>query len=933
MNETLAIKQTKFSNGEISPSLYGDITHPKYPASLRGCLNWLPIPQGALVKRSGFGFIAPIADQTVTGRLIPYVFSDGQTFVLEFGNQRIRFYQLGRYVGLDAALHTYGDSYAGGYYELSGAGVPWTTAMLPYLKTSQVGDVITITYGGQAGGATAPMDLRHTPALLAPWTIGLTPLKIPAGAVTWTAGPTDAINAWSGVVSYNCGDRVKMTYATGVVEWVSIQNSNLNNTPPAVPALNSSGMGIAGNLYWMPAIDLSHQGSYEWVQTVLVQDANGITYESAPSPSLAIASSLSLDRPRQLAKAAFNLAAGYTFVIQRLYRRVKNGTYGFVLDHPGTTPILDDGRAPDYTRQPPAGTDPFLVNGADSYPSVIGYLDQRRLFAASGLLPATIFMSKVGDLYNYDNQNSPGADTDALMTTIASEVSDQIRAFVPMRRGLLMTSQGEWAIAGQGGGPVSRSSLDVKRQSRWGSSWLNPIGIGTGVLFNTAKNNMVRDLYPLYGLYADIWDGQDLSVMARHFLDLHTIKAWAFQSTPYPVVWIVRDDGVLLSLTYQHAPPSFGQQLTDGTVAWAQHTTGVGSDVIEDVCVVPEPPQDAVYVIVKRTVGAQTKRYIERLTSLICPASPYVAGTSDVRYGAYLDSAISYDGHSDQLGYAVTHNEANLDSVLVPGSTALADYVTGRSIKIKLNTFAVPAIGMPFVISDGASTYGSAFVFDPENSYGLGTIKAHITGYISSSQVFAELDQDLTQAQINNWSIGYNGGWSSSSAKWAIAKGLITAAHLNGYQQDSGEYNGVRGVICLADGDVQVPGSWANGTAGLQTPAVVIQIGIAYNADISMLDAYHPNSEIRNKFKNIVRMGFEVAGARDLWVGKDFANLDQWQQRQVLDAYNVMGLQTGYFEQFVTGEWSKSGQAVVRHFQPLPVLLTSILREIRLGDS
>src|SRR2546425_613879 len=27
---------------------------------------------------------------------------------------------------------------------------------------------------------------------------------------------------------------------------------------------------------------------------------------------------------------------------------------------------------------PPTGVDPFLVNGADSYPSVVGYLDQRR---------------------------------------------------------------------------------------------------------------------------------------------------------------------------------------------------------------------------------------------------------------------------------------------------------------------------------------------------------------------------------------------------------------------------------------------------------------------------------------------------------------------------------------------------------------------------
>lgn len=947
MNSTVPLKQTKFSNGEVSESMRGDTSHPKYSASLRTCLNWMPIPQGALVKRPGTRFKAPVKDASYTPRGIKFFFSDSQTFVLEFGNLYLRVYQRGRYVGNDGALHTFGDAYAGGYYEIV---TPFSTAMLPFLKFSQVGDVVTLTYRGQAPGVAgiAPQDLRHTSGALTPWIIGATPSRIPVGAVTWAGAPQDGIpgfqatGATTGPV-WNKGERSVQADSVTITldEWICIQDNvkGTNRKPPDPAALNSTGTSIQGSLDWMPAVDLAHPAiKSTWVQTAVVQDAAGTVFESQPSPVLTINSSLSSDRQRPIIPRVPTLAGGYTLLLYRFYRGTAGGSLGWVNDvspaglasyanTPANTVWLDDGRSPDYTRQPPQLTDPFLVNGADSYPAVVGYLDQRRLFAGSALLPSTVFLSRIGDLYNFDGTTVrliPGADTDGMLVTLASEVLEEIRAFVPMRRGLLLTAQGEWAVAGAGGAPVSRSNVDPKRQSRWGSSWLNPIPVGTGVLFNTAKSNMVRDLYPLYGLYADIWDGQELSFMARHLFDLHTLVDWEFQSTPHPFVWSVRDDGLLLSLTYQHAPPSFGQQLAEGVCAWAQHNTGVGADKFEAVCVVPEPPEDAVYFVVNRFVNGVVKRYWERMNSPICPASPYFPGVSDVRYAVYLDSSLQYDGHNDQIGFAAVG--AHIDSVSVPGSTSPADYAIGSQILVSV-------FGTPFVASDAANPYGSAFVFDPENTLSLnvlapagpGAVSGRIVGFNSTAQVVVELDDPMTQAQVT--------AWRATKFAWAIAKGQITAAHLDGYQLDTNDAKLSRGVLCLADGDVQVPAAWAGGVAFLNTPAIVVQIGISYNADAALLDAYHPNQEIRNKYKNVIRVGFEMVGTRDMWAGRDFTNLAQLDERSVLDAYATMGLHTGYFELFVDGGFGKSGSAVLRHFQPLPAVVSSILRELDLGDS
>lgn len=956
MDATIAIKQNKFSNGMISKHLYGDVSHPKYASSLRNCLNWIPIPQGALVKRPGFKFVAPVKDSSYAPRLVPFFFSDGQTFVLEVGNLYIRFYQRSKYVGVDGNLHAYGDGYGGGYYEVV---TPFTTAMLPYLKFSQVGDVVTFTYGGQGSAvAVAPRDLRHTSGALTPWTIGATPLKIPTGVVTWPGAPLDAVpgfqytGAGTGPL-WAKGERAYYADAavpSNLVEWICIQDNTQGQTrgPPGVPGqaavgLNAGGVALQGNLWWMPAVDLSHPAiKSTWVQTAVVQEnATGVVYESQPSPTLVIDSSLANDRQRPIIPRVATLAGGYTLLFNRFYRGTAGGTFGWVNDvSPGSlsnyannaanSVWLDDGRAPDYTRQPPQATDPFLVNGVDSYPAVIGYLDQRRLWAASKLLPSSLFLSRAGDLYNYDGTTTrlvPGADTDGMLVTLASEVLEQVRSFVPMRRGLLLTAQGEWAIAGQGGGPVSRNSLDVKRQSRWGSSWLNPIIIGTGVLYNTAKSNMVRDLYPLYGLYADIWDGQDLSVMARDLLDLHTLTDWSYQSTPYSTIWMVRDDGILLSLTYQHAPPSFGQQLTEGIVAWAQHSTGLTDD-FESVCCVPEPPEDAVYCGTRRTVNGATVRYIERMNSPILQASPYTGGVPDVRYAGFVDAFTSYDGHNDQLGIPAA--TATIDSVANPGSANPADYAIGSLVKVTIGG------GAPFAASDAANPFGSSFVFDPEdllalahavdaNGVAYGAPQGRIVGFTSTSVVSVELAAPMSQAQVTAWRAG--------QTKWAIGKGQVSATYLLGVPLDSNDANLARGVICLADGDVQPIAAWQAGVAYLNTPAVVIQLGLSYNADVELLDLYLSSMEIRNKFKNVVRMGFEVANTRDMWGGKDLTHLTQLQERNVLDAYATMGLHTGYFELFVTGGSGKSGAAAVRHYQPLPATISAVLREISLGGS
>jgi hypothetical protein len=88
---TLAL--TSFVSGEFSPKMDGRSDFDKYSSGTKTLENFLIHPQGAATRRVGTQFIAEVKDSTKKTRLIPFEFSTTQTYILEFGDQYIRFFK------------------------------------------------------------------------------------------------------------------------------------------------------------------------------------------------------------------------------------------------------------------------------------------------------------------------------------------------------------------------------------------------------------------------------------------------------------------------------------------------------------------------------------------------------------------------------------------------------------------------------------------------------------------------------------------------------------------------------------------------------------------------------------------------------------------------------------------------------------------------
>ena len=89
----VAVQLTNFTDGELSPRLDGRNDLQKYATGCKTLENMIIFPHGSAARRSGTQFVAEVKDSTKETRLIPFEFSTTQTYILEFGNQYIRFFK------------------------------------------------------------------------------------------------------------------------------------------------------------------------------------------------------------------------------------------------------------------------------------------------------------------------------------------------------------------------------------------------------------------------------------------------------------------------------------------------------------------------------------------------------------------------------------------------------------------------------------------------------------------------------------------------------------------------------------------------------------------------------------------------------------------------------------------------------------------------
>ncbi len=616
----VAVQLTNFTGGELSPRLDGRSDLAKYPTGLKTLENFIVFPHGSAARRSGTQFVAEVKDSSAKTRLIPFEFSTTQTYMMEFGNQYIRFYKdNGQILESDVTI--------------SGA-----TQANPVVITAtghgySNGDEIRIT------GVVGMTELNNKRYLVANKTTN-----------TFEITNVDGTNInGTGFTAYTSGGVANRVYEI--------------STPYLTAELFDLKFAQSADVMYITHPNhevekLSRTGHTSWSLTD-VDFTDGPYLDDNITTTTLNPSHHTVGTGRTLVASAttgINGGSGFQSTdVGRLFRfRDGYGKITAVTDTLNATmEVIEDlGSAT-------ASTDFALGSFSDTtgHPSCVTFFEQRLVFAATLSQPQTIFFSKSGDYENM-NENRGGtiADDDAIIYTIASNQVNAIRFMTATRTLIIGTAGGEFAVSGGGTDvAITPTNILIKKQSNHGAANVDAIPAGNATLFLQRAKRKLREL--AYNFDVDGYVSPDLTILAEHITE-GGLTQISYQQEPNQIIFGTRNDGELIGLTYQRE-----QQV----VAWHRHifggSFGTGNAVCESVATIPTDDSEyQTYVIVKRTINSVTRRYVEYINN-------YDFDETDDTSFNFLDSQLEYSGSAATTISGLSHLEGQTVSVLADGST------------------------------------------------------------------------------------------------------------------------------------------------------------------------------------------------------------------------------------------------------------------------
>lgn len=421
-------------------------------------------------------------------------------------------------------------------------------------------------------------------------------------------------------------------------------------TPTGVNVVRAVGTGAVNYSYKVSAVD----------------DASG--EESLPSAAVSITNNLATTGNKNRISWAAVAGAGRYIVYKE-----DNGVFGYIGGTSGLN-LDDDNITADLADTPQTARNPFV--GAGNYPRCATFVEQRLALASTDNDPQAAWLSQSANYENF-GFSQPSKASDAVTFRIKSRQVNEIRSMLALKGLMLLTSGAEWVVSGGSqSDAITPSAVRIDNQGYRGAARVQPVVVGNTVLFAQNRGGVVRDFS--YQFAEDGFVGRDLTILARHLFENKNIKAWAYAQAPHSIVWVILDDGSLVSLTYMKEHEVW---------AWTRHESGPDGDaVFEDVCVIGDGNEDVPYFVVKRTINGASKRYIERLHTRV------FATISDA---FFVDCGLTYDGPEVSTISGLGHLEGESVVALSDGNVVLNMTVNGGAVTLP-NAASKIHIGLPY---------------------------------------------------------------------------------------------------------------------------------------------------------------------------------------------------------------------------------------------
>jgi len=262
------------------------------------------------------------------------------------------------------------------------------------------------------------------------------------------------------------------------------------------------------------------------------------------------------------------------------------------------------------------------------WPATGDFFEDRFWLAGSEEHPDMFAGSVTGAYETFSQTDTFGVvlDDSAIVGQLNSRRLSRIRWLSSDVRGLLVgTGSEEYTLSSPSNEAVTARNLKARPATRRGSADVEPVRIDNQVLYVQRSGRAIREF--AFVFEADGYRSPSMSQLASH-LGAKPFVEMDYAAEPHSLVWVRRSDGTLVGLTYNR---------DENVVGWHQHDLA-GAE-IETLTVVPQQDQlqDALWVVAKRQVNGQTRRYVERLTR-------FWDFDTDLADAHFVDSGLRYTG-------------------------------------------------------------------------------------------------------------------------------------------------------------------------------------------------------------------------------------------------------------------------------------------------
>ena len=856
----LAHAHTNFTAGELSPRLDGRVDLAKYRNGVTNLENFIVHPHGGVTRRPGTEFIAEVKTSSLSTRIIPFEFNTEQVYLIEAGNQYMRFYKNGGQI-----LNS------GSIVEIS---TPYLTAELFELKFAQSADTMFIVHPNhEPRKLTRTSDVNWTltevvfefgPFLDENTTDTTITASARTGTVTLTASADTFVSTDVGRLVKIYDGFAKISAFTSATQVNAVVQANLDGKAELLPEYTATTISFTegdpsstGSEHNDRIVDsgkafkdegfvvgqkITVSGTSSNNGTFLIAEVTDDTILTAPSDDLT------------------NESAGGSFTIV------------------GTLEATDEWSLGAFSE-------------TTGFPGAICFFEERLVYAGTLSQPQTVFFSESG---GFDQFNTGADDADAMVFTLASSQVNVIRALVPSRTLIVLTTGAEFS-AGSGSNldPITPTNIQIKRQTTHGTANVSPVTAGSAVLFLQRAKRKIRELQ--FNFDVDGFIAPDMTILSEHVSEGGFIEL-ALQQEPDNIIFAVRADGQLCGMTYRRE---------EQVVAWHRHivagVSGAATITVTDFANIP--------------TGTTLK-----LTK------------SDGTSVTFTSEAAGSSSPSNSLGFRPNADNNTTADNIQAAINAHADFTVANPAANVVTVTETARAGTGFLSIESSDTTRLATT---NQANALVESVAVLPGDLDEDEVYVVVQRTIngaTKRYIERLS-DIDFGTSASDAFY-VDSGLTysgsAATTISGLTHLEGE-----SVTILADGAAHPNKTVSSGAVTLDRSATKAHIGLGYTSLLKTMrieggSAQGVSQGAIKRIHDIVVRLFRTVGAK---VGSSATNNDLIPFRSSADEMGqALDLFTGDKTIEFPNGYDTDAQVFVKQDQPLPMSVLGIYARLEVFD-